>query len=303
MMQTVETTTGLHVCASRYTGKERDAETGLDYFGARYYASSMGRFSSPDPQGNSYADFSNPQSWNMYAYVMNNPLKFTDPTGMYCDYSDHDDPASGFDPSQFDYNSNSGECSQNGGQWVDDAYTHGGFDDAGRPQEAVSANANTSTTPQPTADDAVNDLVGSSAGGLLADIPYEAMFALLPKSIGGNKLSLQNEPWRLFGSNHCGPGGAGPTNGGLDPACKVHDSCYAAAPGGGINAGNNLSGGTPMTGAQAAQAKQCNQALYNAARNHPDAPGSKAVQWWTVNGSHLPGGTYILYPGTEAVPW
>jgi len=71
----------------------------------------------------------------------------------------------------------------------------------------------------------------------------------------------------------------------------------------GISAGNNSYFGTAMTTAQAAQAKQCNQALYDAARNHPDAPGSKAVQWWMVNGSHLPGGTYILYPGTEAVPW
>jgi RHS repeat-associated protein len=34
-----------------FTGKERDTESGLDYFGARYYASSMGRFSSPDPMG------------------------------------------------------------------------------------------------------------------------------------------------------------------------------------------------------------------------------------------------------------
>lgn len=41
----------LAVCPSRYTGKERDAESGLDNFGARYYGSSMGRFMSPDPSG------------------------------------------------------------------------------------------------------------------------------------------------------------------------------------------------------------------------------------------------------------
>ncbi len=40
----------------RYTGKERDAESGLDYFGARYYGSSMGRFLSPDPSGLVFAD-------------------------------------------------------------------------------------------------------------------------------------------------------------------------------------------------------------------------------------------------------
>jgi RHS repeat-associated protein len=53
---------------SRYTGKERDAESGLDYFGARYYGSTMGRFMSPDwsssPTATPYANLQNPQSLN-----------------------------------------------------------------------------------------------------------------------------------------------------------------------------------------------------------------------------------------------
>jgi RHS repeat-associated protein len=60
------------------TQKERDNETGLDYFGARYYGSTQGRFTGADPGPFVVAD---PQSWNRYAYVQNNPLKFTDPTG------------------------------------------------------------------------------------------------------------------------------------------------------------------------------------------------------------------------------
>jgi len=64
----------------RYTDKERDTESGLDYFGARYYGSNMGRMMSPDPLG---GDMTNPQSLNRYAYVLNNPLRYTDPTGMY----------------------------------------------------------------------------------------------------------------------------------------------------------------------------------------------------------------------------
>jgi RHS repeat-associated protein len=64
---------------NKFTGKERDAESGLDYFGVRYYASSMGRFMSPDSSG--YSGLTNPQSWNLYAYTLNNPLKFVDPTG------------------------------------------------------------------------------------------------------------------------------------------------------------------------------------------------------------------------------
>jgi RHS repeat-associated protein len=66
----------------RFTSKERDNETGLDFFGARYYSSLQGRFTSPDPllaSGNIY----DPQSWNRYAYTINNPLKYTDPFGMY----------------------------------------------------------------------------------------------------------------------------------------------------------------------------------------------------------------------------
>jgi RHS repeat-associated protein len=63
---------------SHFTGKERDTESGLDYFGARYYASSMGRFLTPDfngdPEPVSYADLGDPQTLNLYSYVQNNPL-------------------------------------------------------------------------------------------------------------------------------------------------------------------------------------------------------------------------------------
>ena len=64
----------------RFTGKERDIESGLDFFGARYYGSALGRFTSPDEV---FADQhpADPQSWNLYGYVRNNPLKNVDPTG------------------------------------------------------------------------------------------------------------------------------------------------------------------------------------------------------------------------------
>ena len=70
---------------SRYTGKERDAETGLDYFGARYYSSNMGRWMSPDwasnPEAVPYSHLDNPQSLNLYGYVLNNPLAKPDLDG------------------------------------------------------------------------------------------------------------------------------------------------------------------------------------------------------------------------------
>jgi RHS repeat-associated protein len=69
----------------KFTGKERDSESGLDEFGARYYASSLGRFMIPDwaekPTDVPYASFGNPQSLNLYSYVNNNPTTTRDPDG------------------------------------------------------------------------------------------------------------------------------------------------------------------------------------------------------------------------------
>lgn len=65
----------------KFTGKERDSESNLDNFGARFYTSTYGRFMSPDPE-NAGADPTNPQSWNMYSYALNNPINFVDPDGL-----------------------------------------------------------------------------------------------------------------------------------------------------------------------------------------------------------------------------
>jgi RHS repeat-associated protein len=68
---------------TRSTGKERDQETGLDNFGARYYSGAQGRFTGPD-QPLIDQNPVDPQSWNLYSYGRNNPLRFTDPTGRAC---------------------------------------------------------------------------------------------------------------------------------------------------------------------------------------------------------------------------
>ena len=83
--------------AQKFTGKERDTESRLDYFGARYFGGAGGRFTSADPyeinQEVMRADsqdqrqellngyIGNPQVWNRYAYTLNSPLRFVDPNG------------------------------------------------------------------------------------------------------------------------------------------------------------------------------------------------------------------------------
>lgn len=69
----------------KFNGKERDSETGFDEFGARLYSSAWGRWLIPDwsadPTPVPYAQMDNPQSLNLYAYVVNNPTTFPDLDG------------------------------------------------------------------------------------------------------------------------------------------------------------------------------------------------------------------------------
>ena len=69
----------------KFTGKERDAESGLDDFGARFHASALGRFMTPDwdakPVTVPYAKFGDPQTLNLYSYVENAPVNRADADG------------------------------------------------------------------------------------------------------------------------------------------------------------------------------------------------------------------------------
>jgi RHS repeat-associated protein len=76
------TCTGTEDSPLHFTGKEHDWESGNDFFGARYYGETMGRFMRPDPdQAAGFDHMEDPQAWNGYAYVRNNPLRYADKDG------------------------------------------------------------------------------------------------------------------------------------------------------------------------------------------------------------------------------
>lgn len=107
----------------KFTGKERDAESATDYFGARYYSFGIGRFMVSDPGWIFASDASDPQSWNSYVYARNNPLSNVDFDGYDCVYlnsagTDVDRDANG-NITGVDTNSDRDECSKNHGYWVD----------------------------------------------------------------------------------------------------------------------------------------------------------------------------------------
>jgi len=70
-----------------FTDQEQDTVSNLYDFPARRYSPSQGRWISPDPAGRAAVSLTNPQSWNRYVYVLNNPLRLVDPAGL-CDKSD-----------------------------------------------------------------------------------------------------------------------------------------------------------------------------------------------------------------------
>ena len=93
-----------------FTTYERDPESGNDYAMARYHVNRLGRFNSPDQLAGSAG---NPQSWNRYAYVLNNPLRFTDPLGLdHCDFLNASGTISSGNQTTPE------QCSNNGGTWI-----------------------------------------------------------------------------------------------------------------------------------------------------------------------------------------
>jgi RHS repeat-associated protein len=116
-----------------------------DLFDTHYreYHPTQGRWLTPEPAGIAAVDLNNPQTWNRYAYALNNPLSYTDPTGLECVWDD------GSYDSENDFDTgNSGSCAKAGGTWVDHSYfqQNGLADWSGDPNSDIANYAQNFTT-------------------------------------------------------------------------------------------------------------------------------------------------------------
>jgi RHS repeat-associated protein len=282
----------------KFTGQERDQETGLDYFGARYFSAAQGRFTSADPSGLFFADPTNPQSLNLYGYVLNNPLRNIDRDGLRCVWDD-----GSFDSEDDADTGSQGQCEAQGESWYDAGTYASGTDWA-------STNPDGTLTLYGAAPSQSVTVTGTATGvevdttlwlsGYWANVGI-AITNATNTLIGSGGSSSQTPYYRFFMTHYCGPGGAGATTGVMDQACKAHDACFASA---GLDASVNVStSGVSLNLQQASMAQACNQALYNAARSNPRAHGSASLQLWLTKGDQTPFRGFILAPGTEAKPW
>ena len=106
-----------------FTGQNQDTANGDYDFLSREY-SNEGRWPAPDPAGLKATKLAYPQSWNRYAYVLNNPLGLVDPLGLWCVWGDgthDDDPSNG--------GATSGQCADQGGFWDSTDTVIGAYED------------------------------------------------------------------------------------------------------------------------------------------------------------------------------
>ena len=201
-----------------------------DYFGARYYANSMGRFSSPDPSGLFYADPTNPQSFNLYSYVLNNPLRNIDPSGEECVWDD-----GSFDSADDKDSGSADKCSGLGGTWVPPNL----FENAALTNGQWKSNYG-DWSGQANSNLAQNWTAPSSSTNAPDNSPITLNIPLDVWIWAAQQTTPTHGPWTY--GNWAGPGGTGAPIDNVDAGAMMHDYCYAHAPGGPLTAGSNFGG-------------------------------------------------------------
>ncbi|WP_220464965.1 RHS repeat-associated core domain-containing protein [Granulicella sp. 5B5] len=216
----------------KFSGKERDPETGLDDFGARYYESALGRFMTPDwdakPITVPYAKFGDPQTLNLYSYVENGPVNRVDADG-------HDGAQASISAPQEPV----GHCGSAGGDAnclpiLASQLMHGGYGlltflanvEAESQQAAASTGNNVAPPPPPpasaTAQQQSNPAVGNTTVGDLSKVLTNEIGSLsTPK--GGDSKELANGSTALANAlidnaNKKRPNGVAPDTGTASPS-------------------------------------------------------------------------------------
>jgi RHS repeat-associated protein len=221
---------------THFTDKLRDQESNNDYFGARYFGSTLGRFMSPDPSGLYYANPANPQSLNLYSYGQNNPLTNIDPTGKDCIHINND--TGNYEGTDIGDCDNSTEALANSGHYVDGTV-------ASLSYNTGSGNYSFSYYSYDQSSNAVASNGIIAGAGQPITIPLSADVL----NYAMNQTTPLSGPYQY--GNYTGKGGMGIPRNNADAGALQHDYCYAQ---GGFSVGSNF-------GPHSAALQACNQSL------------------------------------------
>ncbi len=163
----------VNTCSQNYkfTGKERDPDMHVDYFGARFYEGATGRMYSPDPIMASASRLRDPQRWNAYAYVRNNPMSYVDPDGRDADSASADSGGGTADDDTNDSTPDSSTEDKKGSAQTGSAQSNGGTSTS-----IVTVSATTSGP-------------GTLLGGLIGEL-IDPIGGGIPGSILGSMLGV-----------------------------------------------------------------------------------------------------------------
>jgi RHS repeat-associated protein len=178
-----------------FTGDTQDISGVLFDTPNRELQPNQGRWISPDPAGLAAVDPTNPQSWNRYAYVLNNPLSLIDPAGLDCVYLN--DAGTGVDEGGFDHSSTQEECWDNGGYWAD-GYVGG--------NSWVQTFSNTDSI---IIESSINGFLAQTVAGSLSDggTAYSQMFSISGAvDLANNDSTLDNRANALIAAVRGVPG-------------------------------------------------------------------------------------------------